>query len=90
LNAVADSRTSLSEGDGTRIPQLLRELLYVVNDIELCAAGEEKLQVWFALRRPIARFRKLYEDLDRLTERFDKMQEMLREQQRKSADATRA
>jgi len=91
LNALEAQRPPfLSEADGTRIPQLLRELVYVVHDIFLCTNDEEGLQNRFALRRPIARFQKLWVDLDHLTERFDNMQQIQREQQRKSEGCARA
>lgn len=87
-NALEAQRPSLLwEGDGARIPQLLRELVYVVNDICVCTDDEERIDNRCGLWRPIVQLRKLWVDLDRLTGRFDDMQQIQREQQRKSEDA---
>jgi hypothetical protein len=73
----AQSSSFLLQGEGAKMPQLLRDLLYTVADILMCTR-EETLQNELILRRPIARFRELHQRLDGLTERFANAQKSLR------------
>jgi hypothetical protein len=67
----------LLEGDGAKIPELLRELFHITCDVLMCAR-EEGLPKSFMLGRHFARLEKLSQQLHGFASRFEDAQQKLR------------
>lgn len=69
------------EGEGAKIPQLLRELFHITADVLQCAR-EEGLDKSFMLGRRFARLEELHERLIGFADRFEGAQQKLRSRTR--------